>query len=115
MSLFSELKVSAEVYKPQDSDTTKKTTWRIGSRTYDFLIDINLIRIGDQDAIIEGDQLGEWRAYIDHANKSLLREGQIIFIPANDFISQDMKLQIVGKPRIQKLFNNRVKINLKLV
>lgn len=110
MSLFPEYKVEAEVYNPQDSDSTKKTTYRIDSRNYDFKITINLIRIGDQDAIIEGDQLGEYRAYIDHSNKNLLKEGQLIYIP-----SQNIKLQIVGKIRTQKMFNDIKKINLKLV
>lgn len=112
---MNELKVPAEVYKPQDSNSTKKTSFKLASREYDFTIDINLIRISDTDAIIEGDQLGEWRAYVNGTNKDLLREGQIIFIPSNEFISQDMTLQIVGKIRNQKLFNNRKKLNLKLV
>lgn len=115
MSLFKELTVSSEVYKPQDSNSTKKTNYKLASREYDFLIDLNLIRISDTDAIIEGDQLGEWRAYVNGNNKELLREGQIIYVPANDFNPQVMTLQIVGKPRIQKLFNNRRKLTLKLV
>lgn len=106
MSLFPELEQTGEVYIFDDSNTTKISSLPASP---DFTIKINVIRLNAEDSLIQGEQLGEYRANIKGTRASEVIEGAVIKIQGTS-----EKYQVVNKPKYLKLFN-RYKLNLKPV
>lgn len=104
MGLFTDKEVIGSVYLPTDSSVTKKTTY---PALPNFTIKINIIRINAEDAMIEGEELGEYRANIKNGRASEVTEGALIQ-------ADNVKYRVVNKPRFNKLFNE-YKLNLKPV
>lgn len=106
MSLFPEFYTTGEVYIFDDNSTTKVTSL---PSSPNFTIDINVIRLNAEDQLIQGEQLGEYRANIKGARASEVIEGAVIKIQGTS-----EKFQVVNKPKYLKLFK-RYKLNLKPV
>lgn len=102
MSLFTEQEVTARYYAYTDSLVTKITSINFGTASYTSFL-INIIRIGDADALIEGDVLGEYRANVTFSGA---HRGGLVWISATEIY------QIVKEPRYNKLFR-KYKLNLK--
>ncbi len=104
MSLYTEFQVTANCYQPQDDGTTKITTWNKSSP--DFQIRITLIRPTSEDTLVFDEQLGTYKANVNDPNASLIKKGTVIVLPDNE------AFQVVNKPKVLRLFNNRVKLML---
>lgn len=104
MSLFREYELTASIYLPSDSDSTKKTEYPASPN---FTVKMNLIRISAEDGLIEGEELGEYRADIDGTNAGLITQGAKVTVGGFDYV-------VVNQPRYNKLFNH-YKLNLKPV
>lgn len=102
MSLFPEYELAARLYDFVDSGSTKITTIDVDTDPYTE-ITINVIRLGDTDALIQGDVLGEYTANISTSAE----RGQLVYIP-----STGDKFHVVKKPRYNKLFE-KYHVNLK--
>lgn len=106
MSLFKDKEVAATLHHPDDNSTTKKTDYDFDLADANLLV--NVIRISSEDAIIFGEELGEYRANVRGTAAAGMRDGDIIVLATGD------KYQIINNPKLQKLFD-RYKINIKVV
>lgn len=106
MSLFPEFYTTAEVYIFDDNNTTKVIAL---PSTPNFTIEINVIRLNAEDSLIQGEQLGEYRANVRGSRASEVIEGAVIKIQGTN-----QKYQVVNRPKYLKLFK-RYKLNLKPV
>lgn len=108
MSLFKGYYETFNVYLPIDNDTTKRASFDYENA--DFQIDLNIIRINDLDAIVEAQELGEYRANAEGTNASQIIQSAVLK-KASD---ETEAYQVVNKPRYNKSFK-RYKLNLKPV
>lgn len=108
MSLFRNLERTAEFFKASDNNATKITSEDVDSLSVYFEAPVNLIQINDQDMIIEGDILGEFRANVRGANQSKLARGLLL-----RFKGDLQVYRLVRNPKPQRMFN-RTKIYCKL-
>jgi hypothetical protein len=105
MSLFQGQEVDARYYEYSDSETTKITDAIDFDNDSWEEIKVNIIRISDTDAIVEGDILGEYRANV-RALYDFVARGGVIWISATQIY------QIAREPRYNKLLK-RYHLNLK--
>ena len=97
MSVYPEDELTASVYHPDDSDSTKKTSYPASA---DFTIFMNIIRRNEADIAIMGQESGEYVANVNgtYANAANIKKGDKITCNSIDYI-------VTNKPRKNVLFN----------
>lgn len=108
MSLFKDKEITAEVYKALDNAETKITIEDLKQLTPLFEVPLNIITLNDQDAIIEGDILGDHVANVRGENRDLIKRGYLL-----RYKGQKQVYRVVRNPKPMKLFK-RTKLRLKL-
>lgn len=95
MTVFTEHTSTYRWYEWTDSDTTKISSINFATADYTELA-LNIIRISDTDAIVEGDILGEYRA---NTSQSGISRGDLMWKSASEIY------QVSTDPRYNKLFS----------
>lgn len=104
MSLYKGQEKTASVYHPDDSDSTKTTTY---PATADFTIDMNIIRRNEDAIAILGRDVGE---YLANVRASYTSAGSIA--KGDKVVWDGGTYKVVNEPKYNRLFQ-RYKIVLK--
>jgi hypothetical protein len=104
MSQFDNLEVEADVFLPNDNNTTKRTTWDYN--TVDFTININILTLSDTEQVIFAQELATNKANVDSPNASSLVKGARIDDGTN-------KYEITNTPLLRKLYLGTYTIRLR--
>lgn len=103
MSLFVEHTTTCRYYEYTDVPDDKISSVDFDTDSYEEISIFN-IRLTDQDSIIEGDVLGEYRANVDYDG---CNRGGVIYFP-----DSEEAYRIVRQPRYNTLFG-KYKLNMK--
>jgi len=103
MSLFNDLEQTGSIHLPDDSDSTKVSTYDWD--TIDYAISINVIRMGPEEQIIFAEEQATYRANVSGTNASQIVKGAGIKVGTDKYQVTDVKLN--------KLFSNTYSIRLR--
>lgn len=89
MSLFEDLEQSGSIHLPNDSDSTKITTF--DWNTADYAITINVIRMRPEEQIIFEQEQARYHANVDGTNSGYLDRGVGIKVGSDKYIVTNIK------------------------
>lgn len=102
MSFFAKYEIPYNVYLPIKGEGDQRV-YNFGEP--DYVVEMFWIRINDADAMIEEQELGNWRANVKDPNASKIVEGAKV-----QAVSGGTMYEVVGYPRYNRTFK-RWKVN----
>lgn len=105
MSLYPEYEHTGYFFSANYSDSTRMSEFTdYTPANADFTCDVFLIRLSAADAIISGEEYGDYRANIGGANRSLIEEGQVMLWNNNLYIVKNKPKPLNIFPKVRVYF-----------